>query len=1115
MKKLNLIQITAVFVLSLFFLIPISLYPENPDQVTKRLETIDKLINPELTWSISSKKEGPPGKFKPGDRVKHREFIIQATYKGLENFCGVKVLDTPLHLELLLYSKGLSEIEVWVGDERTDSFHVDGSSGTGAELEKTIIITSTYALQEYPVKFKIKNKGFKPFRTEYWPPRKKEPKEENSYFMIKEAAIAFPDAAEAHQKMKSWLLSMRNGYALLNPDFQRFTFIGQPFKIEDKRNTPKMRLKIMGRKLKRAVMTIDPALLNDNQPEKLAEVIKESYMLSRPVKRFAKNFKVYLVGNAHIDIAWLWRMSETVMVARNTYDTVLKNMEEYPELHYAQSQALTYQWMEKQYPDIFERIKQKVKEGRWEIVGGMWVEPDCNLISGESWVRQLLYGKRYFKEKFDLDVETGWNPDSFGYNWNMPQIYTKSGIKRFITQKIWWNDTTVFPHFIFWWQGVDDTRLLTYFPPVGYTARVKLPKDIVNITRYEATTGYKKTLLLYGLGDHGGGPNREILDRVRSYKGLHIAPKFIHSKSIDFLQNMSVDLKDEIPVWEDELYLEYHRGTYTTQAETKKNNRKSESYLSSAEKLAAAASMIDPANVYPQKELEQAWKTVLTNQFHDILPGSSITPVYHDAREDYKRAGKKIKKVIGTSLEKIAKSIDTSTVKGKPLMIFNPLSWTRWDVVSVKIPLPEDETVVLFDADGKDVPVEINRHCESPEASLCFIAKNIPALGYRVFSIVNKKMEQGKEEKKSEPAGETGDFLDMENKFYKLKINKKSGNIAGIFDKQLNREFVAEGKEANVLQVYEDLPEHWDAWNIGYTGRMWELNEAESVEMVEDSPVRQVVKVTKNFLGLSKNRYSPTEEFPSSFFTQYVILYKGLDRIDIKTEADWWEDHMLLKAAFPVNVKSDFATYEIPFASIKRTTKSETLWEKARFEVAALRWADLSDESGGISLLNDSKYGHDIHGGVMKISLLRAPTWPDPMADRGKHSFVYSIYTHKGGVTGSAVVKRGRELNAPLLPLLTDNHKGTLPLSFGFFEVRSGSVILDTVKKAEDDDGIILRLYESSGADGSAEIVFFKQPKTIHETDLMETPGQEHPANEKSLSLTFKKFEIKTLKVKF
>lgn len=1113
MRKQNQTHTIFIFVLFMVSFIPVSLNAETgkTDRVFEHLQTLDALVNPPLTWHLVLNKESSPGKYRLRGRINQPEFTLQSAVNGVENFCAVPVLNTPMHLELILYSKGFSEIDVWVGDKQVDTFTIDGSSGTGVEVEKEIIVTPSTAGEEYGIKINVRSKGFKPFRTGYWPPRKTELKEENSYFYLKEANIVFPAAADLHRELKDWLLSMEIAHVLLNPDFKRYTFIGDPFTIEDKRKTPKTRLKKLKKLLEQTVTAIQPGMLQANQPGEMERVIRQSYRHSKPLKEFTKEFKIYLIGNAHIDIAWLWRMRETVMVARNTYDTVLKNMTEYPELHYAQSQALTYLWMEENYPEIFQRIKQKVREGRWEIVGGMWVEPDCNLISGESWVRQLLYGKRYFKEKFGLEVDTGWNPDSFGYNWNMPQIYSKSGIKRFITQKIWWNDTTVFPHFIFWWQGVDGTQLMTYFPPVGYTSRVRLPRDIPNITRYEATTGYKKTLILYGIGDHGGGPNREILNRIRGYNKLHIAPEFIHSKSIDFLKNMTVDLQENIPVWKDELYLEYHRGTYTTQADVKKNNRKCESLLSSAEKWASITFLMD--NVYPQRELEQAWKVVLTNQFHDILPGSSITPVYRDAPEDYKRARNKIDKVMTGSLNKIAEKVDTSTVKGIPLVIFNSLSWKRTDVVSVKMVLSDDRAVQVLDARGKEVPVEIKREYDTSEASLYFIAKDIPAVGYNVFSIVKTKRQNSEEKPKDSGSN---DFLQIENKFFTLKINRKSGNIAGLFDKRLNREFVETGKEANVLQVYEDLPERWDAWNIGYTGRMWELNEAESVALVEDSALRKVVKVKKNFLGLSKSRYAPTEDFPSSFFTQYIILYNDLDRIDIKTEADWWEDHMLLKAAFPVAVKSDYATYEIPFASIRRTTKFETLWEKARFEVPALRWADLSDDTAGISLLNDSKYGYDIHGNEIKLSLLRAPTWPDPMADRGKHTFVYSLYTHGGGVTGGDTVKRARELNNPLHACITGKHKGILPgKGFGFFEVDSGSVILDTVKKAEDDSGIILRLYESRGVDGRAEVIFFRSPKRIYETDLMEKVVKEHSAAGKSFSLAFKRFEIKTLKLLF
>lgn len=462
--------------------------------------------------------------------------------------------------------------------------------------------------------------------------------------------------------------------------------------------------------------------------------------------------------------------------------------------------------------------------------------------------------------------------------------------------------------------------------------------------------------------------------------------------------------------------------------------------------------------------------------------------------------------MIRGSLRKIAAKVDTSKAEGTPLVIFNTLSWERTDLVTAGIPLPAESdegadgdaakySVQILDDGGKEVPSEILPGCGVSEIKVLFVAQKIPALGYKTYSYQLKK----KAVESMKEAKDSGEFIQMENNFFTLKINKKTGNIVGLFDKRLSKEFVEAGKEANVLQIYEDRPENWDAWDIGYTGRWWQLDRAESVALVEDSPVRKVVKVVKNFLGLSKERYSPTEEFPSSFFTQYIILYNDLDRIDIETEADWWEEHMLLKAAFPVNIKNDYATYEIPFASIKRTTRFETLWEKARYEVPGQRWADLSDETGGISLLNDCKYGYDIHANVMRISLLRAPTWPDPMADRGKHTWIYSLYTHPGDITKGNTIQRAQELNIPLQVKVTDKHSGALPGNFGFFGIRSGGVILDTIKKAEDDNGIIIRFYESTGKENQVELECFKQPLKVYETDLMEKVIKEQNLSGKSL----------------
>jgi alpha-mannosidase len=800
------------------------------------------------------------------------------------------------------------------------------------------------------------------------------------------------------------------------------------------------------------------------------------------------------------------------MAARDTGDMVVLNMAGFPEFRYAQGQALTYEWLEKKHPALFEKIKVEIQAGKWEVTGGTWVEPAGNLISGESWVRQILYGKNYFKDKFGIDVKTAWQAKPSGTHWNMPQIYQKSGIDRLVTRQLSHNDTTVFPYHIFRWQGVDGSSLLSYAPLNAASPQSSIIKNFEtnNIAGYEAATGYKKSLLLYGGGDRDNGPYRQTLKRLRKYKKLFIAPEYIHSTSRNFLDNIEKDLGKNIPLRQDELYLENHRGAYTTRSEIKKSGRRGESRISTAEKLAAAAALM--GFPYPQKELEDAWKMLLTNQAYPILSGFSSTPVYRDAMELYEKADKTIKKVAANALKHMAQKINTAIIKeGVPLLVFNSLSWRRSDFVTVACPAGFGEELKILDINGGEVPIEIEEDREDGGFKISFIAEDIPPAGYKLFSIAASE----KLRKKSNVSYELAQGKTIENKFYKIKIDAYSGNMKSIFAKALNREFVAKGKEANVLRVYEDRPEKWDARNIGYTGRMWELNRADSIDIVTDSPVRVVLRVKKSFLGLTKTRRRPTEYFPSSFFTQYITLYRDLDRVDIKTEADWWEEHMFLKAVFPVNVKSDNAAYEIPFAAINRTTKFDTAWEKARFEAPALKWADLSEAEFGISLLNDCKYGYDIHGYEMMISLLRSPLRPDPLTDRGKHTFVYSLYAHKGRWHEAETVKRGYELNSPLIALITDRHEADFPGELSFFSVTAQGVILDTVKKEEKGSGIILRLYESGGKAEKAALRFFKAPVRIYEAGIMENKIREIKCPGKSLTLSFKKYEIKTLLIYF
>ncbi|MCX6553997.1 MAG: glycosyl hydrolase-related protein [Candidatus Aminicenantes bacterium] len=1043
--------------------------------------------------------------YKPGRSIIAPVFYLRARLQAPSVLAAKRVTGTPLALRIKMSARGLALATFFLDDRELEQTAIHGESGTAAEADSEIALGAQADHEAHVLRISVENRGFIPARTTYWPERRRgAPVEEGSEFALLSAELFFPAAEKSREVLQKWLQAFQLADTLLNPELKRYTFTGKPYDIPDQRRVDKAKLARLNAAFAKAVSAFDQQALEAGDWPRLQASLKRSLRLAAEVKSYLGEFRVNLVGNAHIDIAWLWRMAETMALSRNTYQTVIANMADYRELTYAQSQAVTYDWMEKKHPDLFRAIREKVRSGRWEIVGGMWVEPDCNLIAGESWTRQLLYGKKYFREKFGVDVRTGWNPDSFGYNWNMPQLYKLGGIDSFITQKLWWNDTTVFPHFLFNWQGVDGSSILTYMPPLSYDSSLQL-KDVANgVSKYEATTGSKESLLLYGLGDHGGGPNREILDRVRGYAQLPMSLKFSHTTAGPFLQQKRKQ-KLDLPLWQDELYLEYHQGTFTTQGAIKKNNRRSEAMLATTEKLAAIASMLGEA--YPKDELERIWKSALTLQFHDILPGSSISAVYRDALETYKDIQQELKRLQDKALERIRRSIG-EPIRGIPVLVFNPLSWERDDVVTFHSLITK---IRLLDEEGRDVAFEYGKTVDGNRQEITFIARKVPPLGYRNYSYLPIMDDTAKAAAPPDPGKGV-----LENDSLRVVIDEASGNLTSIFDKRLNREFVAPGQEANKLWVYEDRPENWDAWNIGYTGRGWELNKADRVEPVSAGPVKTVYRVDKSFLGISKERSYPTEDFPSSFFTQYITLYNGLDRVDIRTEADWWEDHMSLKACFPVAVKADKAFYEIPFAAIGRTTHFETLWEKARYEVPALRWADLSDEKGGLALLNDSKYGHDIHGNVMKLSLLRSPTWPDPMADRGRHEFTYSLYPHAGNWSEGQVVRRGQELNQPLLTWCPGGERdGALKNVQSFFGIEGDGVIIDAIKLAEDNSGLIFRLYEANGRAENATLRFFRKPVRAVTADLQENETAPLSLKGDRLELSFRAFEIKTVKVSF
>lgn len=838
----------------------------------------------------------------------------------------------------------------------------------------------------------------------------------------------------------------------------------------------------------------------------------------KPIREYAKKFTLYFDANAHIDAAWLWRDKETVEICKNTFSSVFNMMTARPEFTYTQSAAAYYDWMERFYPDVFKGIQQRVKEGRWEVVGGMWVEPDCNLPGGESWAKHLLYAKNYFRKKLGADVKIGWNPDSFGYNWSMPMFYANAGIDAFVTQKIGWNETNVFPYRVFWWQSPDSSRVLTYFP-YDYVNEINDPFRLIDWMRqFEANTGFTKMMILFGVGDHGGGPSIEMLDRIKRLDSLDIYPTLEYGTMTTYLNWMKTQDLTTVPVWNDELYLEYHQGTYTTQANMKEHNRKSEVLLGNAEKFSAVASLY--GKEYHSRELEDAWRNILFNQFHDILPGSGIRENYIDATEKYNRADDAGKYELSTSLKKITKEINTSALKqGIPVVVFNPLSWERTDIVSVQIPRGDGQEYAVYDLHGKEVTSQTIR-TGTYDREIIFTAAQVPSLGYSTYILRNGKASHTKTSLLSSvtnlvtrsTAQQSKISQTIENNFFKITIDSDSGWIASIIDKRSGKEIL--GGDGNKLQLLEDKPSAWDAWNIGLTGVEFPST-LRKIEVVENGPVRIVFRATRDYLKPGVKKDFPTEDFPSSFFTQDIILYDAIDRVDFKTDIDWWEDKTMLKVAFPLSVADGSATYEIPFGTIKRSTQLRDSWEKAKVEVPAQQWADLSQDNYGVSLLNKSKYGYDIKGSTMRLSLLRSPQWPDPTADRGKHSVEYALYPHKNRLDPSDVTRRGYEYNNPLMAVIEQAHNGTLPVSQSFVKLEPSSLVLTAVKKAEDSKDWILQWYNTKAENTDAVVTLPRIPKKAVASNFLEEDGAPIPFQKKNVRITTKQHSVTTIKVSF
>lgn len=866
-----------------------------------------------------------------------------------------------------------------------------------------------------------------------------------------------------------------------------------------------------------AVQAIDFSPLERNDQAGFDASLRQAQSKLQLLNPYLKQFTVRAVGNSHIDMAWLWPWTETVEVVRNTFQSVLDLMREYPDLKFTMSSARTYEWMQEKYPDLFEQIKERIKEGRWEVVGGMWVEPDLNMPDGESLVRQILIGKRYFQKNFGADIRIGWNPDSFGYNWQLPQIYKKSGMDYFVTSKLLWaTDYTKFPYRLFWWEAPDGSRLLTYFP--HEYANDFAPEQITQDFSFYAPSIYgpkvaeaPQMLYLYGIGDHGGGPTRTMLDQANRLRDPNtVFPKIEFTTAKEFFSDLTQELPNlKVPTWKDELYFEYHRGVFTSQADTKQRIRRDEELVLDAEKYASLASLFGRS--YAQDQFELAWKNLLFDHFHDVMPGSGIAVNYLDAKRNLEDVARIAKDITDGALDEILAHVNTQG-DGVPVVVFNSLSWPRTEVSEVEVQLPgQARQVEVVDAAGRRVEHQLLAMDPATNRARLLILADTPAMGYKAYFVraaAKSAADKGRLMQVVKATGST-----MENGSVRVKVDPQTGCITSLFDLRNQTEALAPSETetggpktfacGNLLQAFYDKPKQWDAWNIDsdFEKQHWDLDQADEVKVVESGPLRAVIRVKKHF--------------QNSTFVQDITMYAGVPRVDVKMQADWHEKHILLKVAFPLSAHSDKATFEIPYGAIERPTTRNTPAEQAKFEVPAQRWADLSDAKQGFSLLNDSKYGYDVRGNVLRLSLLRSPEWPDPHADEGHHEFTYSLYPHGGTWREAQTIRRGYELNYKLIAMQSQKHVGTLPGGHSFVRSEADNVVLTAIKKSEDDDSLVLRFYEWAGREGDVTLQLPAGAQSASETDLMERSIADLTVHNNAVTVHTKPYEIKTLKVRF
>ena len=797
------------------------------------------------------------------------------------------------------------------------------------------------------------------------------------------------------------------------------------------------------------------------------------------------------VGHAHIDVAWLWTLGQTRRKVGRTFSNVLRLMEQHPDYHFTQSQPQLYKYTEEHYPEIFEGIKERVKEGRWELIGGTWVEPDCNAIGLESLARQFLLGRNYFRKHFgDVDTPVLWLPDTFGYSWALPQLIKQAGMKYFITHKMSWNQYNHMPYQILWWQGIDGTKVLTHFlTTVGDYGGDLLPhattyNGVVNAYEVFSTWNnfrqkehHNELITAYGYGDGGGGPTREMIENIEQFKRHPGAPRVRPGTVREFMDRLE-ERGNDLPTWNGEFYFELHRGTLTSQARNKWHNRKSEMLLHDAEFLAAYAALITNFE-YPHEEFTEAWELVCLNQFHDILPGSSITPVYEDSTVDYTR----VRELAVESQENAISAIANTVSSDASVIAINPTSFGG------------DRVGLLSDsADGlsainSDVSVITQSTSDGTLVALTGLAP---------FSITALSASENTSVDTGLSIRQDGNNIIMENALIRVTVDS-NGEVSSVHDLEADRETVAQGNTVNQILAFEDRPMAWDAWDIDifFEDRTENVRDVQSLEIIEEGPIRVGIEIKR--------------KYRNSTINQRVYLTYNSKRIDFDTEIDWHEHHIFLKAAFPVDILSTTATYEIQWGNVERPTHRNTSWDWAKFETAAQKWGDISEGNYGVAVLNDSKYAYEAKDNELRLSLLKSATSPDPQADQGRHVMIYSMLPHVGDWRGQ-VIEQAYDLNDPIILQSVNGGDGSDTIG-SLVSVNSANVTIETVKQAEDGNGIIVRLYENHQNRGKVTVTAGFDLAEAYHCNLLEENESQLEISDNQITMPIRPYQIATLRL--